>query len=76
MVTGLQIKLARTALGWTTKGLAKSASVAPSTVTRVESGASCTILKLAALQRSLEDAGVEFINEGKRVGITVEAVNG
>ena len=76
MVAGLQIKLARTALGWTTIGLAERAGVAPSTVTRVEGGAGCTVSKLAALQQALEAAGIEFVNEGKRIGVTVEQADG
>jgi transcriptional regulator with XRE-family HTH domain len=64
MLTGLQIRAARAALGWSAAALAKEAGVALKTITRFEQvdgvppSRSST---LADIQRALEAAGIEFI---------------
>lgn len=62
MVTPLQIKLARTALGLTIRELAETAGVAPSTIHlfETEKGAMRTST-LGRVQKVLEDGGVIFI---------------
>lgn len=66
MITAMQSKMARTALGWNTADLAKAASVGVSTVNRFETGQATTIpATLAAIQRALEDAGIIFLAEGE-----------
>lgn len=68
MITAIQSKMARTALGWNTAELAKKASVGVATVNRFETGQATTIpATLAAIQRALEDAGVIFLAEGEAV---------
>ena len=64
MLTGLQIRAARAALGWSATALAEEAGVAMKTIARFEQvdgvppSRSAT---LARIQRVLEAAGVEFI---------------
>jgi len=64
MITGLQIRSARAALGWSAKLLAEKSGVGLRTLMRLESvdgvppSHSATLVDL---QRSLEAAGIEFI---------------
>lgn len=68
MITALQSKMARTALGWNTTELAKAAKVGVSTVNRFETGQATTIpATLGAIQRALEDAGIIFLAEGEAI---------
>ena len=62
MLAPIQIKLARTAIGLGVRELAQAADVAPSTITRFESGkGGMQTRTLARVQQMLEDAGVIFI---------------
>ncbi len=63
MITGFQIRMARSALKWGVRDLAKAASISPATVTRIEGDAPANASTLAAIQRALELAGVVFIPE-------------
>ena len=55
--------MARAALGWGVRDLAKKAGVTANTVTRIENGADAKQSTMDGLQRALEVGGVEFINE-------------
>ena len=74
MITRLQLRMARTALGWGVRDLAKKAGVSPNTVSRFENGAGARADTLGHLQEVLEDAGVVFVpaddvaGPGVRVG--------
>ena len=60
----IQSKMARTALGWGTRDLAKHAKVSPDTVARLERGdPTVTEATVMLLRGVLERAGVEFIPE-------------
>jgi len=59
----VQIKMARAAIGWGVRELAKKAGVTANTVTRIENGADAKQSTMDRLQRALEAAGVEFIDE-------------
>lgn len=62
IITSLQMKLARTALGLGVRELAAAAEVAPSTVQRFESGKGDMHSKtLDKVQRVLEAGGIIFI---------------
>jgi transcriptional regulator with XRE-family HTH domain len=64
MITPIQCKMARVALGWTAATLARAAQVGVATVNRFEAGSGANIpATLAAIERALEAAGVEFIAE-------------
>ena len=68
MITAVQCKMARAALGWGVRDLAREAQVGVSTVTRFESGTEPIPATLAAIRRALEAAGVEFI-DGEKPGV-------
>ena len=59
----VQIKMARAAVGWGVRELAKKAGVTANTVTRIENGADARQSTIDRLQQALEAAGVEFIDE-------------
>jgi transcriptional regulator with XRE-family HTH domain len=61
MITRLQVRLARTALGWGVRDLARKAGASPTTVTRFENGAHTRVDTVALSQDVLERAGIVFI---------------
>jgi transcriptional regulator with XRE-family HTH domain len=61
MITRLQVRMARTALGWGVRDLARKAGVSPTTVTRFENGAHTRADNVALFQDVLERAGIIFI---------------
>ncbi|TBC01471.1 XRE family transcriptional regulator [Rhizobium ruizarguesonis] len=62
--------MARVALGWGTRDLAKNAGVSPDTIARLESGESLRSSTNAAVQIAFENAGIEFIPQnGGGVGV-------
>lgn len=63
IITPMQMKLARTALGFGVRDLAAAAGVAPSTVQRFESERGDMHSRtLDRVQRVLEEAGIVFID--------------
>jgi len=64
MLTGLQVKLGRTALGWSVRDLAEKAGVNFNTVSRFENGAGVHSRTVDALQTTLEGTGIVFIENG------------
>lgn len=75
MATPTQLRMARAALEWTLRETADRAGVAFTTVNRIERGhASPNRATMAAIQRALESAGIEFLDgDGVRVRPTAEA---
>lgn len=64
MITSGQIKAARALLGITVTDLAKSAGIGFTTLVRLEAAEgvpSGTVRTLDAVQKTLEEAGIEFI---------------
>ena len=61
MITRLQVRMARTALGWGVRDLARKAGVSPTTVTRFENGAHTRVDTLGQIQEVLERAGIIFV---------------
>ena len=59
----VQLRMARAAVGWGVRDLAKQAGVTANTVTRIENGSDAKQSTMDALQRALEAAGIEFIDE-------------
>jgi transcriptional regulator with XRE-family HTH domain len=67
MVTGTQLKMARTALGWGMRELAARSGVSANTVMRAESSSGIPNVNartLARLKAALEDGGAEFTPDG------------
>ncbi len=72
MLEPIQVKLARVALGLGVRELAEAASIAPSTITRFESGkGGMQARTLDKIQRVLERGGVEFIDADTDGGVGV-----
>ena len=68
MVTSEQIKMARSALGWSVEILAEASSVSARTIHRIEVQAglpSATTGNLKLLRETLEAAGIEFIGDAE-----------
>ena len=57
----VQLRMARAAVGWGVRELAKKAGVTANTVTRIELGADAKQSTIDALKHTLEVAGIEFI---------------
>lgn len=65
MITLTQSKMARAALDWSIRDLAREAQVGVSTVARFENGQGEPIpATVAAIQRAMEAAGVRFTEDG------------
>ena len=62
-MNGIQLRMARAAIGWGVRDVAKKAGVTANTVTRIENGADAKQSTVEKLQRALEAAGVQFIEE-------------
>jgi transcriptional regulator with XRE-family HTH domain len=61
MITPLQVRMARAALGWGVRQLSTKAGVATNTVSRFENGYGAMVETLTRIQGALENAGVIFI---------------
>ena len=59
----IQCKLARTALGWGVRDLARKADKSPTTVAKLERGEDMRAETIAEIRRTFEKAGVVFIAE-------------
>ena len=64
----VQCKMARVAVDWGVRDLAKAADVSPDTVARLERGEALRVGTVEAIRRALESAGVEFTN-GEQPGV-------
>ena len=69
----IQLRMARAAVGWGVRELAKKAGITANTVTRIENGADAKQSTMDRLQLALEAAGVEFTN-GEQPGVRVTKV--
>lgn len=69
----VQCKMARAAIGWGVRDLAKEAGVSPDTVARLERGEELKASTIEAIRSALEASGIEFIPEnGGGVGVRVK----
>lgn len=68
-VSALQLKLARTALGWGVRALAEKAGLSSDTITRAEQGGDISQKTWGAIQRALEEGGIEFLPEANSVSL-------
>ncbi|MDL2410945.1 helix-turn-helix transcriptional regulator [Rhizobium calliandrae] len=59
----VQCKMARVALGWGVRDLAKSAKVSPDTIARFERGEHLRSATIESIKMAFEMAGIEFIDE-------------
>lgn len=68
-VSALQLKMARSALRWGVRALAEKAAISPDTIMRAEKGDDVTVKTWGAIQRALEEGGVEFLPEVNSVSL-------
>jgi transcriptional regulator with XRE-family HTH domain len=64
----IQLRMARAAVGWGVRELAKEAGVTANTITRIENGADAKQSTIERLRSALEAAGIEFTN-GDQPGV-------
>lgn len=69
MINAVQSKMARAAVGWGVRDLAKAAEVSVDTISRLERGEELMPRTVAAIRTALETAGVEFINDERGDGV-------
>lgn len=73
MIISVQCKMARAALGWGVRDLAREASVSVDTVSRFERGEELQPRTIAAIRAALEAAGVLFIDaNGNGAGVRLK----
>lgn len=63
MVTKHQIRMARIALGWGVRDLAREADLAVGTISRIESGKDAMGANLRKIRQAFENAGIDFPDE-------------
>lgn len=68
MINAVQCKMARAAVGWGVRDLAKEAGVSVDTVSRLERGEELMPRTVAAIRTALEAAGVTFLESGDVAG--------
>jgi transcriptional regulator with XRE-family HTH domain len=68
-ISSLQLKMARAALKWGVRTLAEKAGISPDTITRAEQGDDVTVKTWGAIQRALEEEGIEFLPEINSVSL-------
>jgi predicted transcriptional regulator len=67
MISPRQIRAARALLGWSQQDLADRAIVSANAVARIERGqVDARVSTIAAIERTLTKAGVEFLSPGDR----------
>jgi predicted transcriptional regulator len=77
MITGLQIRAARALLGWSQQDLADKSLLSETAILKLETGsADSRTSTLVKVRKSLESAGIEFINRPDgAAGVVVKPVN-
>lgn len=76
MITREQLRMARAAVNWSVRDLAKKAGVAANTVSRFENGSDAYGETLAKFKRVLERAGVIFLDgNGEGPGVRLSKKN-
>lgn len=63
MVTKHQIRMARIALGWGVRDLAREVDLAVGTISRIESGKDAMGANLRKIRQAFENAGIDFPDE-------------
>lgn len=71
MVTREQVRMARAALDWTVRDLAREAGVSANTVSRYENGTDAMGDTLMRMRRAFEARGILFIDEDETGGLGI-----
>ncbi len=77
MIAREQLRMARAALNWGVRDLAKKAGVSANTISRYENGADALGETLLKIRRALETAGVVFLDDSDQgVGVRLKRPSG
>lgn len=76
MVTREQVRMARAALNWSMRDLAREAGVSANTVSRYENGTDAMGDTLTRIRRCFEAAGLVFLDEDSAGGMGVRFKTG
>ena len=68
LITPVQVRMARAALGWGVRDLGKRAGISANTVSRFENGFGAMVETLVRIQETLETAGIVFISADQQAG--------
>jgi transcriptional regulator with XRE-family HTH domain len=68
MISPLQIRMARAALGWGVRELGMKAGISANTVSRFETGGGAMVETVIHMQTALENAGIVFIPQDENGG--------
>jgi len=68
MISPIQVRMARAALGWGVRDLGKKAGISANTVSRFENGGGAMVETLIQIQAALEEAGIVFISADQQAG--------
>ena len=71
MLTPVQVRMARAALGWGVRDLARKAGLAPNTVSRFENGHGARVETLIHIERAFAEQGIVFLQEDTTGGLGV-----
>lgn len=66
----IQCRMARAALSWSWDNLAQASGVSRRTIAKFEGGGSILPENVEALRATFVREGIEFVNGGKRAGVT------
>ncbi|WP_027060548.1 helix-turn-helix domain-containing protein [Mesorhizobium loti] len=73
MITPKQIRAARALVGWQQTDLAQAAGMSLTGLSNIEKGyADPKASTLVAIESALRAAGVEFVDDNERIGVTVK----
>ena len=73
MISSIQSRMARAALGWGTRDLAAQAKVSTDTIARLERGEKLRERTLDDIRRALEAAGIEFVDDPAKPGVLLRS---
>lgn len=62
-MTPVQCKMARTALGWGVRDLARESQIGTATISRLEAGNGVNSTTISALKKTFESHGIKFISD-------------
>jgi transcriptional regulator with XRE-family HTH domain len=68
MISPIQVRMARAALGWGVRDLGKKAGISANTVSRFENGGGAMVETLIQIQAALEEAGIVFVSADQQGG--------
>ena len=72
MLSGIQVRMARAGLGWSSNELAAKADVSPTTLLKFEAGGGVHSTTIQKLETVLRQAGISFLeDDGSGPGVRV-----